>query len=38
MSQIFELGLSFCFMPKTGIFLTFFKTFFSRFHKIKTKA
>ena len=37
-SQIFYLGLSFYFMPKKGNFLTFFKTFFSRFHKMKTKA
>ena len=35
MSQFFILGLSFCFMSKN--FLTFFKTFCSRFHKIKSR-
>ena len=35
MSQIFNLGLSFYSCQKTGNFLTFFKTFFSRFRKMK---
>ena len=38
MSQIFDLCLSFYFMSKKGNFLLFFKTFFSRLHKIKTRA
>ena len=37
-SQIFHLGLSFYFMLKTGNFWSFFKTFFSRLHKTKTKT
>ena len=37
-SQIFHLGLSFYFMSKTGNFLTFLKTFFSKFHKMKTRT
>ena len=37
-SQIFNLGPSFCFMSKTGNFLLFFATKFSRLNKIKTKA
>ena len=35
-SQIFYLGLSFYFIKITGNFLLFFKTVFSRLHKIKT--
>ena len=37
-SQIFDLGLSFHFMSKTGNFWSFFKTCFSRLHKIKSRT
>ena len=36
MSQIFDLVLILC--QKTGNFWSFFKTLFSRFHRMKTKA
>ena len=38
MSQIFYLGSSFYFMTKKGNFWCFFETFFSKFHKTKTRA
>ena len=34
-SQVFDLGLRFILCQKTGNFWSFFKTFFSRVHKIK---
>ena len=37
-SQNFYLGLTFCFMSKKGNFLYFFAIYYSRLHKIKTKA
>ena len=37
-SQIFDLGLSFHFMSKNGLFFVIFLAFFSRLYKIKTRT
>ena len=37
-SQFFYLGPSFYFMMKTGNFWLIFETYFSRFHKMKTRT
>ena len=37
-SQNLIYALVFILCQKTGNFLTFFKTFFARFHKMKTRA